>query len=206
MQVPIIINLPLPHPCTPRPPQLLSNLTHLQIQHPFNIPRQLRIIPIPRHVRLQIPTPPPSTVPKQRNVRRSMSARRPVNARFLTQATRQISREFVVLQDEIDIGVRQVAKAVAGQDGVFEVRALVGAIERLPESFGVLGGHACALEGQGIEAVEGQAAAFVVCGGEHHGVGVLVDPFADEFHYVVVHDCFVQVAHGVVGVACVVDS
>lgn len=147
MQMPMVIDISFPHPRTPCLPQLLRNLTHLHLQQPLNIPRQLRIIPIPRHIRLQIPTPPSSTVPKQRDIRRSVSARRPVHARFLAQATRQIRREFVVLQDEVDFGLRQIAEAVAGQDGVFEVRALVGAIERFPKGFSVLCRHTCAFEG-----------------------------------------------------------
>lgn len=53
---------------------------------------------------------------------------------------------------------------------------------------------------------KGEATAFVIGGGDHYGGGVVVtvDPFGDFFHDIVVLEDIVEMAGGVVGVACMV--
>lgn len=206
MQMPKPTQTPLSNPLTPRLPQLLRNLLHTNLEHTLDIPRQLRVIPVARHISPQIPTSPPRAIPKECDIARGVSARRPIDTRLLTQAAREVGGELVVLVNGVDLSLAQVTKSITRQDGVLQVRALIGAIVVLPEPSGALSSHACALEGQRIKPIKRQATALVVGGGQHHGVLMLVDPLTDELHYVIVHDGVVEVAYGVICVAGVVDA
>ena len=149
---------PLPHPLTPRLPQLLCDLLHTNLKHTLNVPRQLRVIPISRHVSPQNPASPSSAIPKERDMARRVSARRPIDTRLLTQTAGKIRSKLVVLEDRINLSLAQVAKSVPRQDSVLKVRALISTIIVFLELSSALSSHPCVLERERVESVERQAA------------------------------------------------
>ena len=200
------LQIPLADPSIPRLPQLLCDLTHLHLQNPLNISRQLSVVPITRHIRLQVPTTPSTPISVERDIRSCMPTSRPVHTRFLAQTRGQIRSELVVRDNRGNFHLRQISKPITRQDRRLEIRAAISPIVLFPQALSMLRAHRCALQRQRIKPIKRKPAALVVSCRHHHRVGVLVDPLADELHHVVVHDDIVEVGGGIVGVTRVVDS
>lgn len=119
-----------PNPLRPTLPQRLGRRPKINLQLLLNIQRQLRIIPIARHILPQDLAPLITTIPIQRDISRTMSTRTPIHTTPRTQhQPHLIQKRTLPFQRHQfrNFRIRRVEETVPGKYDSFEEGRRVGA-------------------------------------------------------------------------------